>query len=332
MRVISGKYKGRKIQPPINDNIRPTSDKVKEALFAVLQNDVNKAVVIDLFAGTGGLGIEALSRGAEKVYFCDGGAEAIELIKKNAAFLEKESYEILRGAYEDCLRRLATRGVKADIVLCDPPYGKGIPEAALKEIDGLGIVKDGGIVAVERKTTDKAQREHFAYVSEKIFGETSLDFYRNITKCAVTGTFDPFTLGHKFVVEKALEKYGFCYVAMLVNENKKARYSVGTRIRMAELSLTEYRRRIRIDYYEGMATDYCRENGIKVIYRGYRNDADKKYEDEMAGYNYAHGKVETVIVKAENEISSSRVKEAYDKGESVAEYVSADVTGLMRRR
>lgn len=332
MRVISGKYKGRKILPPLNDNVRPTTDKVKEALFAVLQTEIRGAVVVDLFAGTGGLGIEALSRGAEKVYFCDGAAASVDLIKKNVSFLEPGTFEIMRGDFSDCVRRLASRGVKADVVLCDPPYGKGLPDKALRAIAESGILAEGGTVVVERKFTDAPQREFYAYVSTRTFGETSLDFYRNVTKCAVTGTFDPFTLGHKFVVEKALEKYGFCYVVMMVNENKTARYSVDNRLRMAAVSLSEYKKRVRIEFYDGTAADYCKENGIKCIYRGYRNSVDEEYEKAMAKYNLEKCGAETVIVKAENEISSTKAKEAFDSGESVAEFVAQDVVGLMRKR
>lgn len=332
MRVISGKYKGRRILPPINDNVRPTTDKVKEAVFAALQTVISGAVVVDLFAGTGGLGIEALSRGAEKVYFCDGAAASIDLIKKNVSFVENGTFEILKGDFNDCIRRMVSRGVKADIVLCDPPYGKGIPDKALKAIEEAGLLNEGGTVVVERKSVDSPQRECFAYVSAKTYGETSVDIYKNVKKCAVTGTFDPFTLGHKYVVEKALEENDFCYVVMMVNENKTARYSVENRLRMAAVSLAEYKKRVRIEFYGGTAADYCIENGIKRIYRGYRNETDEAYEKEMAEYNLNKCGAETIIVKAENEISSSKAKEAFDKGESVAEYVAQDVVGLMRKR
>lgn len=332
MRVISGIYKARRILPPANDNVRPTTDKVKEAIFATLQTDIQDAVVIDLFAGSGALGIEALSRGAKKAYFCDASPGSIDLVKKNTSFVDKDTYEIVKGDFADCLRRLAGRGVKADIILCDPPYGKNLPEKALEEIEKLNILSENGIVVVERETFDPVPKKTFSYVASKNYGKISLDFYKNVTKCAVTGTFDPFTIGHKFVVKKALEAYGFVHVVILINEQKQARYSVENRKRMIELSLTEYKKRIKIDFYDGLTIDYCAENGIKCIYRGYRNDRDKAYEEEMAKFNFEHGGVETVIVKAENELSSTFVKERFDKGEDVGEYVADGVAGLMRKR
>lgn len=332
MRVISGIYKARRILPPVNDNVRPTTDKVKEAIFDIVQFDVKNAVVIDLFAGSGALGIEALSRGAAKTYFCDASGQSIDLLKKNVSFLQPGTFEILKGDYADCLRRLETRGVKANVVLLDPPYGKGLPQKAIEEIQKREILSENGVIIVERECFDEPQRKYYAYTDVKTFGKTCLDVYRNATKCAVTGTFDPFTLGHKFVVEKALENFDFVHVVILVNEEKKARYSVETRKRMIELSLKEYKRRIRIDYFSGLTVDYCAENGIQCIYRGVRNERDEEYEREMAAYNREHGNVETVMVRAENEISSTCVKEAFDAGQNVGEYVAEGVIGLMKKR
>lgn len=332
MRVNSGKYKGRLVLPPKGNGIRPTTDKVKEAVFGVLGDEIENAVVVDLFAGSGSLGIEALSRGAKKVYFCDGGSEAIALLKTNTSFLEKDSFEILRGDYADCVNRLVGRGIEADIVLCDPPYGKGIPELALSVIESKGLLKESGIAVVERETFDAPAKKSFAFVASKEYGKTALDFYKNVSKCAVTGTFDPFTIGHKFLVEKALEKFGFCYVVMLNNEEKKARYSVNNRLRMIDLTLKAYKKRVRVDYYDGMTTDYCAENGIKTIIRGVRDEKDRAYEEDMAKYNETHGGVKTEFLEAENTISSTEVKKIFDEGGSVLGMVDDDVVGLLRKR
>ena len=83
MRIITGEYRGRKLETPIGYDVRPTTDKVKEAIFNLLQNDIYGAVCVDLFAGTGSLGLEALSRGAEKCYFCDNARASLNLIKTN---------------------------------------------------------------------------------------------------------------------------------------------------------------------------------------------------------------------------------------------------------
>ena len=85
MRIITGEYRGRRLESPIGYDVRPTTDKVKEAIFNLLMNDIWDAVVVDLFAGTGNLGLEALSRGAKRCYFCDNSRESLNLIKVNIA-------------------------------------------------------------------------------------------------------------------------------------------------------------------------------------------------------------------------------------------------------
>lgn len=331
MRVISGKYKGRRILPPIKEGVRPTSDKVKEAMFALLAGYIEGATVIDLFAGTGGLGIEALSRGAQKVYFCDNSSASLEVVRRNTEYCSAEEKEIIRGDFSDCLRKLALRKVKADVILCDPPYGQGIPEKALSLIKEYGLLSDGGVIIVERGSADPSVKKYFTHVAEKVYGDICLDVCRNITKCAVTGSFDPFTLGHKYVVKKALERFDYVYVVILNNENKVTRYSVDKRLRMAELSLTDYKKRIKVEYYGGMTVDYCKNNGIETIYRGYRNPEDFEYEKNMARYNKENGDVDTVLVQAETSISSTDAKRIFDEGGNMEDYVCDDVYRLMRR-
>ena len=122
MRVISGKYKGMRLIAPETYDIRPTTDKVKESVFSTVQQHVDGGVVLDLFSGTGALGIEALSRGAQKVYFCDCNSKSLDLLVKNLSFCDKIEYELYKGDYADCIRLLSSRGVKCDVILCDPPY------------------------------------------------------------------------------------------------------------------------------------------------------------------------------------------------------------------
>ena len=333
MRVNSGKYKEKWVEPPqYNDYIRPTTDKVKEALFGILQSDIEDAVVVDLFSGTGNLGIEALSRGAKKVYFCDAARDSINLIRKNVSFIDDNDYEIVRGDFKDCLTKLATRGIKVDIIICDPPYGKGLNIEALQAIEDSGILKKDGIVVIERGQDDVSARKNFSFISTREYGKIYLDIYRNCSKCAITGSFDPFTNGHKFLVEKALEKFDFVYIVNLINEEKTPRYTEKTRRRIIELSVKEYKHQVRIDFYKGFTYEYCLENGINTIVRGYRNDKDLAYEEDMAKYNKEHGNIETILIKAETDVSSTLVKEKIEKGEDVTNLVNEDIVGLLKKR
>ena len=235
MRVIAGKYRGRKINPPKDNSVRPTSDKIKEALFDVLQKEVSEAVVIDLFAGTGALGIEALSRGAKKVYFCDKDARSIALLQSNLTFVEKGSYEILKGDYADILNRFSARGVKADLMLCDPPFADKEGGNILSVAAKCEIMAENGLITVERHSYDGEIAENIFFPEQtKRYGNVSLDFFRNCTKCALTGTFDPFTNGHSFLAEEALKKFGALYVLVLVNEAKTVTYSAEKNIKMIQ--------------------------------------------------------------------------------------------------
>ena len=120
MRVIAGRYKGRRLKPPTWEGLRPTSDKLRETLFNILAPRIEGARVFDGFAGTGALGIEALSRGAAHVTFVDSDPRAIALIRANLAACGVEAdYNVERGAVETALR---TRDARFDLILLDPPY------------------------------------------------------------------------------------------------------------------------------------------------------------------------------------------------------------------
>jgi 16S rRNA (guanine966-N2)-methyltransferase len=123
MRVISGKYGGRKLKGPDGTEVRPTGDRLKETLFNILQSDVVGAVVLDVFGGTGAIGIEALSRGAREVVFIESADVGCQLIRKNLELCGIETgYRLIRKDVFAALRILARQGLKANIVFFDPPY------------------------------------------------------------------------------------------------------------------------------------------------------------------------------------------------------------------
>ena len=144
MRVITGTARGRKLLEPAGMDIRPTTDQVKEAVFNILQGDVEGRTVLDLFAGTGQLGIEALSRGAESCTFVDESREAVRLVKAN---LEKCG---LRGSVfqGDALRFLESRETYG-LIFLDPPYRSGLYGELLQGIKAFDKLQTGGIMVVE---------------------------------------------------------------------------------------------------------------------------------------------------------------------------------------
>jgi len=148
MRVIAGTAKGIQLKTPEGLQTRPTIDRVKEALFSIIHFDLPGAKVLDLFGGTGQLGIEALSRGAQSAIFIDTKEEACRLIRENitrAKFLDKSL--VIRTDYMEYLKNCRE---KFDIIFLDPPYAEVFLENSLKTITEIDILQSGGIIIAER--------------------------------------------------------------------------------------------------------------------------------------------------------------------------------------
>ena len=179
MRIITGMYRGRKLETPDNYDIRPTSDKVRESIFNLLMGRVEDAVVCDLFAGTGALGIEALSRGAKRVYFGDHSRDAIRLLHGNIQKCGPEAEErsvVMAGDYRRTLGKLRE---KADIFLLDPPYRAGLYENCLNLIDQLDLLALEGIILAEHESRETLPDEIGGLVKTKSrrYGKTTVDIY-----------------------------------------------------------------------------------------------------------------------------------------------------------
>ena len=148
MRVITGKARGVTLKTPTGMTTRPTTDRVKEALFSIIHFDLPGATILDLFGGTGQLGIEALSRGAKSAVFVDSNDSACKLIRENLkrAKLECEG-RVVRSDYLDFLKNCKNQ---FDIILLDPPYAEVFLENSLKMITEIDILQYGGIIVTER--------------------------------------------------------------------------------------------------------------------------------------------------------------------------------------
>lgn len=148
MRVITGTARGIPLKTPDGLNTRPTADRVKEAIFSIIQFDIPGATVLDLFGGTGQLGIEALSRGASKTVFVDAGDSACKLIKENLkrTKLEQKS-TVIRSDYMEYLNKSKET---FQIIFLDPPYAEVFLENALNKLSQIDILQCGGIIVTER--------------------------------------------------------------------------------------------------------------------------------------------------------------------------------------
>ena len=178
MRVITGKARGVALKTPDGMQTRPTADRVKEALFSIIHFDVPGAKVLDLFGGTGQLGIEALSRGADCATFVDEREDACKLIKENLrrTKLEKGA-QVVRSDYLSYLDRCRE---KFDIILLDPPYAEVFLENSLKRITEIYILKSGCIMGTERPLGKDLPWEFPGYTRSKDYkyGKTLLTLYR----------------------------------------------------------------------------------------------------------------------------------------------------------
>lgn len=186
MRIVAGKYRGRRLSAPDGTATRPSSDRTRESLFNILEAGklgagggtslLPGARVLDAFAGTGALGLEALSRGAAEVTFVENFTPALNALKQNLASLEAEDRcHLIEG---DVLR-LARAPAAHGIALLDPPYNQGLAEPALKRLAEGGWLAEGAIVAVElMKSEDFTAPAGFAALDERIYGKAKLVFLR----------------------------------------------------------------------------------------------------------------------------------------------------------
>ena len=145
MRIISGKYRGRTLKSLQGETTRPTTDRVKESLFDIIQFCVKDSVVLDLFAGSGALGIECLSRGAKRAVFCDVDKGAVEIVKQNLKNIDG-NYKIFNCDFT----RVLKAGDKYDIIFIDAPYRSGLAYKALELIVSEGVLEEDGIICCER--------------------------------------------------------------------------------------------------------------------------------------------------------------------------------------
>jgi len=177
LRIIAGKLKGRRLFPPRDSKIRPTTDKVKESIFSMIAAYLEDSIVIDLFSGTGNLGLEALSRGAKRCYFGDKSRESMELTKQNIAYCKQEPQSVtILGEFDFVLKKIPE---KADLIFLDPPYKKGLMNHCFQMISELSILSEEGIIVAEHGAEEVLTDELFGFVKikEKTYGTISISIY-----------------------------------------------------------------------------------------------------------------------------------------------------------
>lgn len=172
MHIISGKYRGKKLKGFEVDGTRPTMDRVKESLFGMIQSYVGDSRVLDLFAGSGALGLEAISNGAREAYLVDNNIEAIKVIRDNIKNMD-DDIKVIKSDYKKFLKET---NEKFDIIFLDPPYRKGLMGKALRVIEERDLLNEGGLVVCEYEYDDfKTNLDLF---KEKSYGFKKIKIFK----------------------------------------------------------------------------------------------------------------------------------------------------------
>jgi 16S rRNA (guanine966-N2)-methyltransferase len=181
LRVISGKLKGRKLFTLKGMGLRPTSDRVKESIFDILQKSLPGKVVLDLFAGTGAMGIEALSRGAKRAVFVEGSRRSLRVLYKNLdACRLQEQAEVLAREVQAGIKILSVRGEIFDLIFLDPPYGKGLAREALQALSGRSILTSEALIVAEHSPAeDLDDIASLERIDQRRYGSTLVSFFRD---------------------------------------------------------------------------------------------------------------------------------------------------------
>jgi len=186
MRILSGTAKGRKLTAVKTGETRPTRDSVKESIFGMIQGHVEGSIVLDLFAGTGNLGLEALSQGAKKAIFVEKHRTCLRALTRNRDLCGfQDRAEVISLDVEVALRALMRRAEKVDLVFIDPPYGGGYVDKTLRFINAHDMVREGGVVVVEHGSEENpsCQWKSLSLEKRKRHGNTVITIFQRHCLC-----------------------------------------------------------------------------------------------------------------------------------------------------
>lgn len=175
MRIISGKYKGKKLTGYDILGTRPTMDRVKESLFGIIQNYLKNSTILDLFAGSGSLGIEAISNGATTCYFIDNNIKLINIIKENTKNID-ENIIILKKDYIEALQYFKDNHIKFDIIFLDPPYKLNLINKSIELIEEYNLLNENGLIVCEYVREEFTS--NYNIIKEKKYGDKSIRIYK----------------------------------------------------------------------------------------------------------------------------------------------------------
>ena len=292
--------KGRRLDAPTWTGLRPTSDKLRETLFNVLQHEMPGGRVLDGFAGTGAVGIEALSRGAAHVTFVDADRARVPADCRQPARVRRDRrlYYRARPTSRTWLGRL--RAASFDLVFLDPPYDEARLEAAVAA--GRRAAGGGRCAGARARGAPRGAASRRASRPRRVLtsGDSALAFYRSAIATArwnrdrdrhppraspsIPGSFDPLTNGHVDIIRRGSRLFDRIVVAVLVNPDKAPLFTPEERVELAREVFADDAN-VEVETFDGLLVDYARRRGASVIVRGLRAVSDFEYEMQMALMN-----------------------------------------------
>lgn len=338
MRVIAGSARGIQLAP-VPSNVRPTSDRVRESVFNALGQFFEGGEVLDLYAGTGALGIEALSRGVERAVFVEKDARAIATIRENLRRTGlTDRAEIVRG---EAIRKLRTGPIKDRLfrlILLDPPYkiaqteAKGVLEhsPALLSPEGR-VVFESGDVPQSSRYGKRGDTRRYGRTSVTIFERSEL-----IMRTAICpGSFDPVTNGHLDIIRRSTSIFDHVVIAVGSNLRKSPGLPASERARLIE-SVTDDLDNVSVEIMGGLLVDFARDQDARAIVKGLRAVSDFESEFEQAQLNRTlYPELETVFIMSAAEhsfLSSSAVREIAGLGGEVKSLVPETILQTVREK
>jgi pantetheine-phosphate adenylyltransferase/16S rRNA (guanine(966)-N(2))-methyltransferase RsmD len=336
VRVIAGTARGIRLAP-VPNGVRPTSDRVRESVFNALGQFFDGGDVLDLYAGTGALGIEALSRGCERTVFVERDGQLVAVIRENlrrTGFVDQA--EVIRGEVGRALDRMVTQGRLFNLIFADPPY-----RIAATEVGGImsrlgALLAPGARVVVESGEASAGGAGGKKGVTRRYGGTFVTILERSEITMIVAicpGSFDPVTEGHLDVIRRASNIFDHVVVAVGSNLRKKPRLQSAERARLLE-KVTAGLDNVSVEVMEGLLVDFAREQGARVIVKGLRAVSDFESEFEQAQLNRKmYPELETVFIMASAEhsfLSSSVVREIASLGGDVRGLVPEGILQTVR--
>lgn len=360
LRITGGALARRQLTVPAAADkglVRPTSDKVRAALFSMLSSDggcvLEGAAVLDVFAGSGALGFEALSRGAKSAVFIEHDRRTAGTIEENARALGVVARAEVRVGDA---ARLVDRAGPCDIVLCDPPYRLELTDAFWCSL--ARVVAPGGTLVVERDAESALApallAEGLSLVKDRLYGDTRVFVLRrhlgaqpDVTGRAPAeasmdhtaiypGSFDPLTNGHVDIISRGLRTFDRVIVAVANNAQKAHLFSIEERVALTRQSLAHLGDHFEVDTFDGLVVDYARRKGVHTLLRGLRAVSDFEYELQLASMNRRlQSDVETVFMMTSEElfyVSSRLVREVASFGGDVSSFVPPPVSAALSQK